>query len=102
MDNNYSFYLFCKLKDIISPSEEPYDLLYGKDLKMFEDYNNSIFSLQYKGEYDCMDDYLKYIAEPRYNIVDRDEEALAHNLTKAEVDEWLIGKHKPLYLIEKI
>jgi len=38
----------------------------------------------------------------RYNILDRDEEALAHNLTKAEVDDWLVGRNKSLYLIEKM
>lgn len=42
------------------------------------------------------------VHDTRYNIMDRDENALAHNLTMAEVDEWLTGKNRPLYLIEKM
>jgi hypothetical protein len=61
MNNNYSFYLFCKLRAIVLPSDEAYDLLYSEDLKLFEDYNDSIFNLQYKGEYECILDYLNCV-----------------------------------------
>jgi len=60
-NNNYSFYLFCKLKDVVMPSEEAYDLLYSEDLSMFEDYLNSPFNVDNKGEYECICDYLNYI-----------------------------------------
>jgi hypothetical protein len=63
MNNDYSFYLFCKLRAIVLPSDEAYDLLYPEDLKLFEDYNDSIFNLEYKGEYECILDYLNYIKE---------------------------------------
>jgi cell division protein FtsI/penicillin-binding protein 2 len=63
-------------------------------------------SERYEDEDSAREDVKKqvdeYNSQPRYNIMDRDENALAHNLTKEEVDEWLVGKHKPLYLIEKM
>ena len=58
MNNDYSFYLFCKLRAIILPSDEPYDLLYSEDKLLFEDYDNSPFDIDSKGEYECMVDYL--------------------------------------------
>lgn len=59
MNNEYSFYLFCKLKDIISPSEEAYDLQYSDDKLLFEEYQYSSFNVDTKGEYECIVDFLK-------------------------------------------
>lgn len=58
MSNNYSFYLFCKLKDVIMPSEEAYDLQYEQDLQLYEDYLESEFNVDTKGEYEYMVDFL--------------------------------------------
>jgi hypothetical protein len=40
--------------------------------------------------------------EPRYNILDWDENIVKGNFTMAEVDEWLLDRNNSLYLIEKI
>ena len=63
MNNHYSFYLFCKLRDAIIPSELEYDLLYSEDMALFEEYNDSIFSINMKGEYECIVDFLNYVKE---------------------------------------
>lgn len=55
---NYSFYLFCKLRDVVMPSEEPYDLQYEQDLQLYENYLKSEFNVDTKGEYECMVDFL--------------------------------------------
>lgn len=58
MNNEYSFYLFTKLRVIIIPSNEPYDILYLEDISLFKEYENSKFNIDSKGEYECMIDYL--------------------------------------------
>lgn len=58
IEMDYSFYLFCKLKDVIMPSKEPYDLQYGQDLQLYEHYLKSEFNVDTKGEYECMVDFL--------------------------------------------
>lgn len=54
----YSFYLFCKLKDIYFPSEEPYDISYEID---WSDYCEFLASPEFlqdnKSEHDCICDY---------------------------------------------
>jgi len=58
MNHEYSFYLFAKLRAEILPSDKPYDLLYSEDKLLFEDYDDSPFNTDKKGEYECMVDYL--------------------------------------------
>ncbi len=54
----YSFYLFCKLKDIYFPSEKPYDISYDIDMSDFHDFLVSAEFLQHdKSEHDCICDY---------------------------------------------
>ena len=67
MNNHYSFYLFCKLRDLIIPSKLEYDLLYSEDMALFEEYNDSIFSINMKGEYECIVDFLNYVKENKTN-----------------------------------
>jgi len=57
---DYSFYLFCKLKAEISPSDECYDIEFPNDQNDFANYQLSDFSKLDQSEYDCMVDYLKY------------------------------------------
>jgi hypothetical protein len=40
--------------------------------------------------------------EPRYNILDWDENIVRGNLTMTEVDAWLLDRNNSLYLLEKI
>jgi len=67
MNNHYSFYLFCKLRDLIIPSELEYDLLYSEDMVLFEMYGNSPFNMDTKGEYECIVDFLNYVKENNIN-----------------------------------
>lgn len=60
----------------------------------------------YKEEASAREDVAKqvdeYNSQPRYNILNRDEKVLVHNVTQTEVNELLSGKNKSLYLIEEI
>ena len=60
MNYNYSFYLFCKLRDIVIPSQEAYDLSYSEDMMLFEEYQVSLYNTDEKGEYECILDFLKH------------------------------------------
>lgn len=55
---SYSFYLFSKLFDAFYEINCPYDYLYGEVLRMYEDYEGSKYNDPYKGEYECMVNYL--------------------------------------------
>jgi hypothetical protein len=53
----YLFYLFCKLKDVYLPSEEPYDISFDIDR---DDYYNFLASTEFfqeKSDHDCICDY---------------------------------------------
>lgn len=60
MNNDYSFYLFCKLRDIVIPSQEAYDLSYSEDKMLFEEYQDSRFNIDTQGEYECIVNFLQY------------------------------------------
>ena len=54
----YSFYLFCKIKDLYFPSEEPYDISFDIDRADYYDFLASLEFLQNdKTEHDCICDY---------------------------------------------
>jgi len=60
----------------------------------------------YREEVSAREDVTKqvneYISQPRYNILDRDENVIEYNLSQIEVNDWLSGRNKSLYLLEKI
>jgi hypothetical protein len=60
----------------------------------------------YKDEDSAREDVKKQVDEynlqPRYNILDRDENIIEYNLSQTEVNDWLSGRNKSLYLLEKI
>ena len=55
---NYSFYLFCKLRDIILPSNTEYDILFKLDCALYEKYDLSTFNDPNLGEYTCVVNFL--------------------------------------------
>lgn len=55
---NYSFYLFCKLKDIIIPSHTEYDILFELDCNLYEQYLSSKFNSDHIDEYTCIVNFL--------------------------------------------
>lgn len=57
---NYSFYLFCKLREAHKPSDAPYDLEYETDMESYRFYQLSKFATQDKSEYDCIVDFLTH------------------------------------------
>ena len=67
---NYSFYLFTKLFDVVIGVDYEYDYMY-EDLKyLYTLYNESIYNVDSKGEYECMwqffYDNLMYIKNKEY------------------------------------
>jgi len=56
---NYSFYLFVQLRMTIAPSTTEYDIQFGIDCKMYQDYLVSDYNDFYYSEYECMVNYLK-------------------------------------------
>ena len=69
MEKHYSFYLFCKLRDVVIPSQEPYDLQYEQDLQLYENYLKSEFNVDTKGEYECMVDFLTVHNTPYLKLI---------------------------------
>jgi hypothetical protein len=66
----------------------------------------TFISEYYREEVGAREDVTKqvneYISQPRYNILDRDENVIEYNLSQIEVNDWLSGRNKSLYLLEKI
>jgi len=66
----------------------------------------TFISEYYREEVSAREDVTKqvneYISQPRYNILDRDENVIEYNLSQIEVNDWLSGRNKSLYLLEKI
>lgn len=58
-DHDYSFFLFVKLYDVYHPSGEEYDRAYGRMAACYEAYTASEYNDPYKGEYDCMERFIK-------------------------------------------
>lgn len=63
MKNNYSFFLFCQLYNVIHPNETPYDVLFNELENLFNDYEESIYNDSDKGEYECMTEFLNACKE---------------------------------------
>lgn len=59
MKNNYSFFLFSQLYNVIHPNETPYDILFEEVQQLFYDYEESLYNDSDKGEYECMEEFLK-------------------------------------------
>ena len=59
MKNNYSFFLFCQLYNVIHPNETPYDMLFKELEELYCDYEESLYNDPDKGEYECMEEFLK-------------------------------------------
>lgn len=59
MKNDYSFFLFCQLYNVIHPNETPYDTLFNELENLFCDYEESLYNDSDKGEYECMEEFLK-------------------------------------------
>ena len=57
---NYNLFLFNELLRLFNNElyEQEYDRLFDDVNELFNDYNNSVFSLQFKSEYECIIDYL--------------------------------------------
>jgi len=57
---NYNLFLFNELLRLFNNElyEQEYDRLFDDVNELFNDYNNSNFSLQFKSEYECIIDYL--------------------------------------------
>ena len=60
---SYSFYLFSKLFDAFYGNNRfikdcPYDYLYEEVLGMYENYVKSEYNDEFKGEYECIVNYL--------------------------------------------
>jgi hypothetical protein len=56
---NYSFFLFSQLYSVIHPNETPYDILFEEVQQLFYDYEESLYNDSDKGEYECMEEFLK-------------------------------------------
>lgn len=63
MKNNYSFFLFCQLYNVIHPNETPYDILFNELEDLFYDYEESLYNNPDKGEYECMEEFLNVCKE---------------------------------------
>ena len=55
---SYSFFLFSKLFDCFYTTDCAYDELYGVVYSMYEDYVTSEYNDEFKGEYECIVNYL--------------------------------------------
>lgn len=55
----YSFYLFCKLRDIMLPNELPYDITFDNDIELYNIFLNSKFNNENVGEYECIVNFLQ-------------------------------------------
>lgn len=53
-NQNYSFYLFCNLRQVVMPSEEAYDIQFEIDKDMYNDWLRSAESTLNISEYDAM------------------------------------------------
>jgi hypothetical protein len=56
---SYDFYLFCKLDDLMNPSETEYDLLFGIQQSKYEGFLGSHFNDENKSLYECIINYLE-------------------------------------------
>lgn len=63
MKNNYSFFLFCQLYNVIHPNETPYDVLFNELEELYCDYEESLYNDSDKGEYECMVEFLNVCKE---------------------------------------
>jgi hypothetical protein len=60
MKENYSFFLFSQLYNVVHPNDPtPYDMLFEDLQKLHSDYEDSIYNDPDKGEYECMEEFLK-------------------------------------------
>lgn len=55
---NYSFFLFCKLAELIHPTYLEYDVQFAVLTRLYEEYKESGFNIAYVPEYECMEDFL--------------------------------------------
>ena len=58
-DENYSFYLFTRLREIVFPSEKPYDEQFDNDVELFEKFIDSEFNTYTMSLYDCIVEFLR-------------------------------------------
>lgn len=58
MRENYSFFLFSHLYNVIHPNETPYDILFEELQELYSDFEESLYNDPDKGEYECMVDFL--------------------------------------------
>ena len=63
MNNNYSFFLFTQLYNVIHPNETPYDRLFEELQYLYLQYEESLYNDSDKGEYECMTDFLNSCKE---------------------------------------
>ena len=63
MNNNYSFFLFSQLYNVIHPNETPYDRLFEELQDLYLQYEESLYNDSDKGEYECMTDFLNACKE---------------------------------------
>lgn len=59
MNNNYSFFLFSQLYNVIHPNETNYVGLFEELQNLYLQYENSLYNNSDKGEYECMEEFLK-------------------------------------------
>ena len=59
MKLDYSFFLFCQLYNVIHPNETPYDRLFDEMQLLYSQYDASLYNDSDKGEYECMEEFLK-------------------------------------------
>jgi hypothetical protein len=55
---DYNFYLFVQLRNVIMPTTTEYDLQYGIDCAMYEEFLTSSCNNENNNFYDCICDYL--------------------------------------------
>lgn len=68
MNDDYSFFLFCKLFDTYHPSYEEYDLAYDRMIGLFNDYTISDCNIESEPEYECMEKYIMHLSPDKlYN-----------------------------------
>lgn len=60
----YSFYLFCRLREVILPSELEYDLQFESDIELYNQYFVSQYNDENIGEYQCIVNYINSLKNP--------------------------------------
>lgn len=59
MTDTYSFFLFSQLYIAIYNASYAYDWMYEDICELYREYVNSSYNDLYKGEYECMEEFLK-------------------------------------------